>query len=125
MPFIDHKAISEIQMRPGIRGRFLANRELGATGIAMLLNTVDPGVAVPLHMHTVEEGVVVYEGSIWMRVGDQRYTVGANDVATIPARTPHAWGNSGPEVARMLWVWSGNDPFRDATYLEGEPPKQH
>jgi len=41
----------------------------------------------------------------------------------IPPDTPHAWGNAGPAAARMLWVWGGADPFGDATYLQGEPPR--
>jgi hypothetical protein len=30
MPLIDHRTVPEIDMRPGIRGQFLANKDLGA-----------------------------------------------------------------------------------------------
>ena len=43
MPVIDHADCPEIEMRPGIRGRFLANAELGSTGVSLLVNHVDPG----------------------------------------------------------------------------------
>ena len=125
MPFVDHRSIPEVVMRPGITGHFLVNHEMGATGVSLLLNTVDAGVTVPLHTHTVEEAVVMLEGTIWMRVGSERYTVGPNDSAIVPPGTPHTWGNAGPERARMLWAWGGPDPFGDATYLEGEPPHEH
>jgi hypothetical protein len=59
MPIIAHNTIPEIRMRPGIRGKFLANKELGATGVSLLANTVEPGAAAPLHMHTVEETMLV------------------------------------------------------------------
>src|SRR5687768_7169667 len=55
MPIVDHSAIPEIHMRPGIRGQFLAHKDLGARGVSLLANTVDPGAAAPLHSHTVEE----------------------------------------------------------------------
>jgi quercetin dioxygenase-like cupin family protein len=56
-------------------------------------------------------------------VGEEHYTVGSQHTVIIPAGTPHAWGNAGPGVAKLLWAFAGPDPFGDATYLEGEPPK--
>jgi quercetin dioxygenase-like cupin family protein len=64
MPVINHQEIPEIEMRPGIRGQFLASVEHGARGVCLLVNTVDPGTAVPLHKHTVEETMLVLEGTV-------------------------------------------------------------
>jgi len=93
MPVIERALEDELQMRPGIRGQFLANKELGATEVGLLINTVEPGISVPLHMHTVEEVLQVLEGTLWVRVADERYTVGPQHSVIIPAGTPHAWGN--------------------------------
>jgi quercetin dioxygenase-like cupin family protein len=123
MPVIDHRQLPEIAMRPGIRGRFLASKELGAAGVCLLANVVDPGAAAPLHLHTVEETMLVLEGTVWVQVGEERHTVGPQHTVIIPARTPHAWGNAGATPARLLWAFAGPDPFSDATYLEGEPPR--
>lgn len=123
MPIIDHQTIPEIAMRPGIRGQFLAHKDSGAEGVSLLSNTVDPGAEAPLHLHTVEETMLVLEGRVWVRVGDERYTLGPHHTVIIPAHTPHAWGNAGTSVARLLWAFAGPDPFSDATYLEGEPPR--
>ena len=123
MPIIHHGTVPEAEMRPGIRGKFLANRELGASSVALLLNTAEAGAEVPLHMHTVEESVMMFEGRIWVQIGDERYEVGVDDSVVIPPKTPHAWGNAGPGAARMLWVWGGADPFADATYLAGQKPR--
>jgi putative monooxygenase len=122
MPVISHQQIPEIEMRPGIRGQFLASKDHGARGVCLLVNTVDPGAAAPLHKHTVEETMLVLEGTVWVRVGDERYTVGPHHTVIIPAETPHAWGNAGPGVAKLLWAFGGPDPFGDSTYLEGAPP---
>jgi quercetin dioxygenase-like cupin family protein len=123
MPVIDHASVPEIEMRPGIRGRFLAHRDLGAQGVSLLTNTVEPGASVPLHVHTVEETMLVLEGTIWAQVGEERHTVGPDTTVIIPAGTPHAWGNDGPAPAKLLWAFAGPDPFGDARYLEGEPPR--
>jgi mannose-6-phosphate isomerase-like protein (cupin superfamily) len=81
--------------------------------------------AVPLHMHQVEETVVMFEGRIWVQLGEERRVIGPNDTVIIPPLTPHAWGTEGTEEARMMWVYGGPDPFTDSTYFEGQPPKQH
>jgi putative monooxygenase len=122
MPVIKHQEIPEIEMRPGIRGQLLASAEHGARGVCLLVNTVDPGAAAPLHKHTVEETMVVLEGTVWVRVGDERYTVGPQHTVLIPAEMPPAWGNSGSGVAKLLWAFDGPDPFHDSIYLEGTPP---
>jgi len=123
MPVISHQHIPEMQMRPGIRGQFLSHKALGATGVSLLTNTVEPGAEAPLHMHTVEETMLVLEGTVWIQVGAERYTVGPNHTVIIPAQTPHAWGNAGETVAKLLWAFAAADPFADATYLEGVPPQ--
>jgi len=73
-------------------------------------------------MHQVEETVVMFEGRIWVQLGDERRVIGPNDTVIIPAFMPHA---EGTEAARMMWVYGGPDPFADSTYLEGESPKEH
>jgi putative monooxygenase len=122
MPVIHHQQIPGIEMRPGIRGRFLASIDHGARGVCLLVNTVEPGAAAPLHKHSVEETMLVLEGMVWVRLGDERYTVGPQHTVTIPAETSHAWGNSGPGRAKLLWAFGGPDPFSDSAYLEGSPP---
>src|SRR6059036_266392 len=94
MPVINHQTIPEVLMRPGIRGQFLAHKNLGAAGVSLLVNTVEPGAAAPLHKHTVEETMLVLAGTVWVRVGEEYATVGPNYTVIIPAGTPHAWGNN-------------------------------
>jgi quercetin dioxygenase-like cupin family protein len=125
MPFVDASKIPEVLMRKGIHGRFLAHRDLGATGLSLLMNRAEPGAAVPLHFHQVEETVVMFAGRIWVRLGEERHVLGPDDTVIIPPHIPHAWGTEGDEEARMMWVYSGPDPFSDSTYLEGAPPTTH
>jgi quercetin dioxygenase-like cupin family protein len=122
MPFVDHRTIPEVLMRAGVRGKFLVNKDTPARNVTLLINEVDPGASIPLHRHSVEETVYMLEGEIWARIGNDRYTVTAHDSVLFPAGVPHAWGNAGAGVARMLWIFSGPDPFADSIYLEGQPP---
>lgn len=123
MPIIDRKSLPDVVMRAGVSGKFLADKNSGARGLTVLLNIVEPGASIPLHKHTAEESGVVLEGAIWVRIGNERYSAGPDQTVVFPASTPHAWGNAGPGVARILWVWNSPDPFGDSVYLEGEPPK--
>ena len=125
MPFIDERTIPEVLMRPGIHGKFLAHRDLGAQGTSLLINRAASGAAVPLHLHHVEETVILFEGRISVQLGTERRVIGPHETVIIPPGTPHAWGNDGPGEARMLWVYAGPDPFGDSTYLEGRPPNLH
>jgi quercetin dioxygenase-like cupin family protein len=115
MPFIDGRTIPEVVMRPGIHGRFLAHKDLGASRVSLLMNRAEPGAAVPLHMHEVEETVVMFEGRIWVQLGEERRVIGPNDTVIIPPLTPHAWGTEGTKEARMMWVYGGPDPIADST----------
>jgi quercetin dioxygenase-like cupin family protein len=123
MAIIDHAKLPEIEMRQGVQGKFLSHQDLGAVGCSLLVNTVEPGAAVPLHKHTVEETMIVLEGTVWVQIGAERALVGADHTVIIPAHTPHAWGNNGSQTAKLLWAFAGPNPFDDSTYLEGEPPK--
>ena len=125
MPFIEGRTVPEVLMRPGIHGRFLAHKDLGASRVSLLINRAEPGAAVPLHMHQVEETVIVFEGRIWVQLGEERRVIGPDDTVIIPPLTPHAWGTEGTEEARMMWVYGGPDPFADSTYFDGEAPKQY
>jgi quercetin dioxygenase-like cupin family protein len=91
LPVINHQEIPEIEMRPGIRGQFLASTEYRARAVYLLVNTVAPGAAAPLHKHTVEEMMVVLEGTVWVRIGDECYTIGPQPTVILPAETLHAW----------------------------------
>ena len=59
-------------------------------------------------------------GANWRGTADRW----AEQTLIIPAGTPHAWGTHEDEGVEIVFAWGGPDPFADAVYLEGEPPKQ-
>ena len=124
MPVIDYAALPEFPMRPGITGKWIASRERGAGGVGVLANTIQVGCGAPLHRHEYEEVILVEAGKIWVEMDKVRTTATPGQCVIIPANAAHAWGNDGPEVLRVLFVWNSPEPFAPgkSTYLEGAPP---
>jgi quercetin dioxygenase-like cupin family protein len=124
MSVIDYATVSEFPMREGITGAWIAGREQGANALSVLVNTAQPGAAVPKHFHEYEEVVMVESGEIWVELEADTVHVQAGQSVIIPARTSHAWGVSGPKAARAFFIWSVLEPFAPgkSTYLDGAPP---
>ncbi|MPZ48987.1 MAG: cupin domain-containing protein [Dehalococcoidia bacterium] len=72
----------------------------------------EPGTAIPLHTHNVEETVMLLEGSATVVVGDQSYELEAGEVTWVPADVPHYFKNRGPGLMRIYWVYLGQEVTR-------------
>lgn len=125
MPIVNYASLPEFPMRPGVTGRWLAGGEHGSSTLSVLSNVVEPGMGVPRHYHGWEEVVLVQEGRIWVSMDDEKSYVSVGQAAIFPPDKVHAWGNDGPEVAHVLFIWPVLDPFAPgkSTYLEGSPPR--
>jgi quercetin dioxygenase-like cupin family protein len=123
MPVVDYGALPEFPMRPGITGKWICSRERGAAEVGVLANTIEAGCG-PLHRHEYEEIILVEAGKIWVEMDKVRTTATPGQCVIIPANAAHAWGNDGPEVLKVLFVWNSPEPFAPgkSTYLEGAPP---
>jgi quercetin dioxygenase-like cupin family protein len=123
MPVVDLPAMPEIPMRPGVTGRWLSGARHGASGTSVLRNWVEPGVAIPRHLHAYEEIVLIEQGRMWFDIDGTRHEAQAGQTVIIPPRAVHAWGTF-DEKAQVLFVWPTSDPFApgNSTYLDGPPP---
>ena len=123
MPVIDTAALPEILMRAGVTGRWLSGHEQGAASTSVLRNWVEPGVAIPRHLHAYEEIVLVEQGDIWVEIDGVRHAAGPGRTVIIPPGAAHAWGTLQGK-AQVLFIWPVLDPFAagKSTYLEGKPP---
>jgi quercetin dioxygenase-like cupin family protein len=62
------------------------------------------GTALPLHVHTNEdEQMVVLDGEVSVRVGEQTHRLGTGDTVALPRGVPHAHRVESP-VARILTI---------------------
>ena len=110
--------------RPGTRTRNLVATEHGFTALFVAELWMDDGASIPLHVHPVDEAIVVTEGELTVQVGDATIVADAESIVRIPPDVPHAIRNRGPDQARALAAaaWNRATWFRDGTrYLEGKP----
>ncbi len=77
---------------------------------------------MPLHMHSAEEPVMIFQGLIWVWLADDQYEVGPDDTVVIPPDTPRASGTL--DLAQHECCGFGAEQtFGDATYRQAQPPE--
>jgi mannose-6-phosphate isomerase-like protein (cupin superfamily) len=122
MPVVKHGEAHEIPWRPGYRNYVLAGQAQGVS-VSSSLAVLEQGAGAPLHFHEeVDEVIVMIEGTLDLRIGDERFLVGKDQTISIPARTPHAFTVVSPEGARFIAFLPRQGAHMATKYLEGEPP---
>ena len=94
--------------------------------LTMVEDYNDPGIGIPLHVHTREDEVFrVLEGEVEYTLGQETVVLKAGDVAFAPRNVPHAWRVVGTVPARsiMLANPAGIElMFDELGRLPGGPP---
>lgn len=87
--------------------------------MAVIVEELGVGDAIPLHVHRIDEVLLYQSGEAEAQVGDETYRVGAGDIVIIPAGRPHGTQNVGSEIVRLQAVF----PLHrlDITYIERNP----
>jgi quercetin dioxygenase-like cupin family protein len=88
----------------GPKVRHLTHSSYNAGEYSVLLATMDPGVAVPLHRHADRETFYVLEGAVEGYKGDSWSNLGAGGILDIAPNELHAWRNSATSQAKMLII---------------------
>jgi quercetin dioxygenase-like cupin family protein len=123
MPIQANDAAREVPWRPGYRTFVLAGKEHGISCTSSL-SVLEPGAGAPLHLHPdVDEILIVLDGTLDFRLGDERRVVGPGHTVSIPAGTPHGFTVIGTEPARFIGFMPKIGAFASARYLEGGPPE--
>jgi quercetin dioxygenase-like cupin family protein len=83
----------------------------------------------PLHRHDFDETFYVLEGELTFRVGDDRFTRRATELAFAPRGVPHTYANLSGAPARMLLVITpaGFERYFDhlaSRVIGSEPPPE-
>lgn len=121
MPIVDHKAVPETPWRPNYRKWDLAGPNEGISS-NLSYSVAAPGTGAPLHYHEDDELIVVLEGTLEVRLGDEVHRVGPDHTVVVPPGVPHGFTCLGPGETRMLAFFPVPHPFDRTTYLEGSPP---
>ena len=106
--------------------RLLVPAQKSAGTVSVLEGRIH-GAGLPLHVHDDEdEVVVVLEGTLAYRVGDEEGTVDSGGLLWMPRLVPHAIANEGVSLCRFLTIATPGgieDLFRaQSQYLASLPP---
>lgn len=71
--------------------RVVAGRPQGLHRLLVVRGRLPAGDRGPVHLHAGDEVLHVIEGTLQIRVGDERRTCGPGDVAAVPPNTPHGF----------------------------------
>ena len=66
------------------------------TQVMMTRITYHPGVFVPDHKHEAEQLMLIVEGKLWAKVGDEEKDVEKGDLLIINSNVIHSFRNLGP-----------------------------
>ena len=125
MPIVDHSSIPETPWRPNYRQFNITRPGDGTTSSSMDLGIVGVGAGAPLHVHEADELIVVLEGTLEVRLGEEVLKAGPDHTLVIPPNVPHGFTCVGPDAARIIGFFPVPDSFAHTTYLEGQPPQAH
>jgi HTH-type transcriptional regulator, repressor for puuD len=89
-------------------GKWNAEGNLVTTGITEF----EPGTAIPLHIHNVEETVFILEGEATAVIDGESFDLEAGDATWVPARVSHRFANRGQGRMRIYWVYGGREVTR-------------
>ncbi len=125
MPIIDHQHATEVPWRPNYRKWLITEDGDGTTSTDASLSEVGVGAGAPLHTHEDDELIVVLEGTLRVRIGDETHDVRSDHTIVVPPGEPHGFEAIGTAPARILGFFPVQDPFLRTAFLEGGPPASH
>lgn len=97
----------------GIRTTPLVTAGIGSRQMLNGITTLDPGAAVPLHIHNCEESVLVISGTARAHIDGVETDVRPGDTSWIPAGVPHFFRNvSETEPMSIFWTYASIDATR-------------
>ena len=121
MPIIDHANAREVPWRPNYRKWMITEDGDGTTSTDASLNEVGVGAGAPLHTHEDDELLVVLEGTLRVRIGDESHDAGADHTIVVPPGVPHGFEAVGSSPARVLVFFPGQGPV-PADQVPGRRP---
>lgn len=107
--------ITPVDRGTGAKTYPLIGSGAGAELLSVGVSAFEPGVAVPMHAHNVEEVVVVLEGAGECIVDGVSHPVKTSDTTFIPSGRDHCFRNTGSSTMRILWIYGSTQVTRTFT----------
>ena len=83
MPIIDRTNASEVPWRPNYRKGLITEPRDGTISTDASLREAGVGTGAPLHRHEDDDLIVIPEGMLRVRIGDETHNVGAEQTVVI------------------------------------------
>ena len=110
---LDPKGVPPKNRGGGIRTVPLVTSRTGSTAMLNGVTTLDPGAAVPLHIHNCEESVLVLSGTGRVHIDGVETDVEPGLTTWIPTGVPHFFRNtSSTESMSIFWTYASIDANR-------------
>jgi quercetin dioxygenase-like cupin family protein len=84
--------------------------------VAVIVEEIAPGDAIPLHRHRIDEVILYEAGEAEVRIGRDTHRVRAGDLVIIPAGDVHGTRNMGDGIVRLRAVFPSHKI--DIEYVE-------
>ncbi len=113
--FLPFETLAEIDRGNGAKTYPLVVHGDGSDAFTTGISRFEPGVAVPMHSHNVEEQVTVLEGTGECEIGGVVRPVKTWDTTVIPGTVPHCFRNTGKVMMSILWIYAKTSVTRTFT----------
>lgn len=98
MTIVDHHTVGDLPGRPEYRVSHIAGSEQGVSS-SLVYSEVGVGAGATLHTHEDDELIVVLDGTIEARVGNEVHIVGPDHTVVVPSSVPHGLLTVGSSIA--------------------------
>jgi len=112
MTAIKNDDIPVEQMYPKVVRKELIGKRIGAKTITMGEITIQPGGEIPMHFHSVEDCVLLRQGSGEVHIDGEVHKVAAPMTILIPSGLKHKVVNTGGEPIRIIYGFPSADVDR-------------
>ena len=110
---LDPRVLAAKNRGGGIRTVPLVTSRIGSTSLLNGVTTLDPGAAVPLHIHNCEESVLVMSGRGRVHIDGVETDVEPGVTTWIPTGVQHFFRNtSASEPLSIFWTYASIDANR-------------
>ena len=110
---LDPRVLAAKNRGGGIRTVPLVTSRIGSTSLLNGVTTLDPGAAVPLHIHNCEESVLVMSGRGRVHIDGVETDVEPGVTTWIPTGVQHFFRNtSATEPLSIFWTYASIDANR-------------
>ena len=110
---LDPRVLAAKNRGGGIRTVPLVTSRIGSTSLLNGVTTLDPGAAVPLHIHNCEESVLVMSGRGRVHIDGVETDVEPGMTTWIPTGVQHFFRNTSvTEPLSIFWTYASIDANR-------------